>query len=108
MIASVVGGSLLTIGSSSWPCAWMGLEINLLGFLPLALWALHQKKAAIYYFVVQRVGSLLILYGGLRVGVAAALCAGGAVLKLGLAPVHFWVPPVAGKLSKQGFTLLLT
>ena len=86
----------------------MGLELNLLGFVPLAMLRTENKKPAIYYFVVQRVGSLLLLFGGMSVGVALSLCLFGLLLKMGLAPTHFWVPPVAGRLSRTSFGLLLT
>ena len=86
----------------------MGLELNLLGFVPLAMIRTENKKPAIYYFVVQSVGSLLLLFGGMSAGVALSLCLFGLMLKMGLAPMHFWVPPVAGRLSRASFGLLLT
>ena len=108
MAAALIGGTLLTIRSTAWPVAWMGLELNLLGFVPLAMIRTENKKPAIYYFVVQSVGSLLLLFGGMSVGVALSLCLFGLLLKMGLAPMHFWVPPVAGRLSRASFGLLLT
>ena len=86
----------------------MGLELNLLGFIPLAMIRTENKKPAIYYFVVQSVGSLLLLFGGMSVSVALSLCLFGLLLKMGLAPMHFWVPPVAGRLARLSFGLLLT
>ena len=86
----------------------MGLELNLLGFVPLAMLRTENKKPAIYYFIVQSVGSLLLLFGGMSVGVALGLGLFGLLLKMGLAPMHFWVPPVAGRLSRTSFGLLLT
>ena len=61
-----------------------------------------------FYFVVQRVGSLLLLYGGISGDTVASLTVLGLLLKMGLSPVHFWVPPVAGRLSRWMFGLLLT
>ena len=108
MAAALIGGTLLTVGANAWPVAWMGLELNLLGFIPFAIIRTENKKPAIYYFVVQSVGSLLLLFGGMSVGIALSLCLFGLLLKMGLAPLHFWVPPVAGRLSRTSFGLLLT
>ena len=108
MTAAVVGGTMLALGASTWPVAWIGLELNLLGFVPMAMLTLTNKKSAITYFVVQSIGSLLLLYGGITT--AAALLASflGVLLKMGLTPLHFWVPPVARKLSPMGLGTLLS
>ena len=108
MIAALVGGTALAAGTIAWPVAWIGLELNLLGFVPLAITSNDTKKPAMFYFVVQRVGSLLLLFGGISGGTVALLSILGLLLKMGLAPVHFWVPPVAGRLSRWRFGLLLT
>ena len=90
MAAAIVSGTLVAIGAAAWPLAWLGLELNLLGFVPLVMLPISKKKAAISYFVVQSVGSLLLLYGGLSpvraLMISAAL---GLLLKIGLAPLHF-------------------
>ena len=108
MFAALVGGTALAAGSIAWPVAWIGLELNLLGFVPLAINSNDTKKPAMFYFVVQRVGSLLLLFGGISMNTVTLLAVLGLLLKIGLAPVHFWVPPVAGRLSRWMFGLLLT
>lgn len=90
MAAAIVGGTLVAVGAAAWPLAWLGLELNLLGFVPLVMLPTSKKKAAISYFVVQSVGSLLLLYGGLSPVRALMLSAAlGLLLKIGLAPLHF-------------------
>jgi len=90
MAAAIVGGTLVAVGAAAWPLAWLGLELNLLGFVPLVMLPTSKKKAAISYFVVQSVGSLLLLYGGLSpVRALMLLAALGLLLKIGLAPLHF-------------------
>jgi len=108
MAAAVVGGTVLALRTSSWPLAWMGLELNLLGFVPLAILTLYNKKSAITYFVVQSIGSLLLLYGGVTATAAGLTCVLGVLLKIGLTPLHFWVPHVARKLSPIGLGTLLS
>jgi len=89
MAAAVAGGTLLALRASSWPMAWMGLELNLLGFVPITMLTLTNKKSAITYFVVQSIGSLLLLYGGVTVTAAIMTCFLGVLLKMGLTPLHF-------------------
>ena len=87
----------------------MGLELNLIGFLPIALSRQQNKKAAISYFIVQSTGSLMMLYGGIvRVPGSIAVCLLGLLLKMGLAPVHFWVPAVARRMRYPYVCVLLT
>lgn len=70
---------------------------------------LPNKKPAMTYFVVQRVGSLLILFGGLIAShPATTLSLVGLLVKIGLVPVHYWVPLVVGRLSFANLGLLLT
>merc|ERR1719309_1372389 len=92
---------MLALGASTWPVAWIGLELNLLGFVPIAI-------LAITNFVVQSIGSLLLLYGGINIAAAIVTCFLGVLLKIGLTPLHFWVPPVASKLSPMGLGTLLS
>jgi len=86
----------------------MGLEINVIGFIPLAMISIHNKKSAMSYFIAQSIGSLLLLYGGLTSGVVAFACVVGAVLKLGIAPLHFWVPPVVRRLPRAAAGALMS
>jgi len=86
----------------------MGLELNLLGFLPLAISGLHNKKSSISYFIVQSIGSLLLLFAGLSGLSLVGIRLAGALLKLGLVPLHFWVPPVAAGLGRAGLGALLS
>ena len=108
MAAAVVGGTILALRASSWPIAWIGLELNLLGFVPMTILALTNKKSAMTYFVVQSIGSLLLLFGGVTVTAAVLTCFMGVLLKIGLTPLHFWVPPVARKISPIRLGTLLS
>lgn len=49
---------------------WLGLEVNLLGFVPLMVQASggQSVEAAIKYFIVQAVGSGFLLLGALGEG----------------------------------------
>ena len=81
-----------------------------MSFLPFALSEERQKKRAINYFVVQRCGSLLLLLGGLcydRIASVLPIIVMGLVLKIGIMPLHFWVPGVASVLRRMPLYFLL-
>nr|YP_003001956.1 NADH dehydrogenase subunit 2 [Lineus viridis]ACO40324.1 NADH dehydrogenase subunit 2 [Lineus viridis] len=117
-------GSVISMSSGDWLGVWLGLEINLLGFIPLMVQAPEGQsvEAAIKYFVVQAVGSGFLLLGALGEGnfffwwfpVSGSFspglffCVVGLVLKLGVAPFHWWVPSVMGGLSWFGCSFLMT
>jgi len=66
-----VFGSLFAIRSCNWLAVWLGLEINLLGFVPLMVQGFSQDQgveSSVKYFVVQSLGSSFILLGGFSLG----------------------------------------
>lgn len=97
-------GSLLSISCGDWLGVWLGLEVNLLGFIPLIVQGTRGQSVerAIKYFVVQALGRGMLLFGGVGVGESrvvwflcndfsffAFFCFIGLVLKLGVAPLHW-------------------
>nr|YP_010960258.1 NADH dehydrogenase subunit 2 [Sternoptyx obscura]WNG77898.1 NADH dehydrogenase subunit 2 [Sternoptyx obscura]WNH23155.1 NADH dehydrogenase subunit 2 [Sternoptyx obscura] len=108
---SVLGlGTTLTFSSSHWFLAWMGLEMNTLAILPLMVWNHHPRgvEAATKYFLTQATAAALLLFASLTnawlVGewsinemahpIAAVVVLFALALKVGLAPLHFWLPEV--------------
>nr|YP_009045925.1 NADH dehydrogenase subunit 2 [Myomenippe fornasinii]CDR98408.1 NADH dehydrogenase subunit 2 [Myomenippe fornasinii] len=109
----LLAGSILSISSSSWFGAWIGLELNLLSFIPLITTKMnpYSSEAALKYFLIQALGSTIIILSSslfissptyfLPLGLLALL------LKLGAAPFHYWFPQVMEGLSWfQAFILL--
>jgi NADH-ubiquinone oxidoreductase chain 2 len=52
---TLVGGILISISSNSWLDAWIGLEINLILFIPLISSQdnTYNNEASLRYFLVQ-------------------------------------------------------
>lgn len=117
-------GTLLTISSSHWLGIWAGLEINLLGFIPLLMFQniSAEAESGVKYFIFQAVGSSFLLMGsmvkfnltntweldGTERQIRIILIVLGLILKLGVFPFHYWVPPVIINLSWFSCTLLTT
>nr|YP_009253465.1 NADH dehydrogenase subunit 2 [Mystus cavasius]ANC49694.1 NADH dehydrogenase subunit 2 [Mystus cavasius]WIW76411.1 NADH dehydrogenase subunit 2 [Mystus cavasius] len=110
LVSSLGLGTTLTFMSSHWLLAWMGLEINTLAILPLMAQHHHPRaaEATTKYFLAQAAAAATILFAStinawatgewniccLTHPIATTLVTMALALKVGLAPVHFWMPPV--------------
>nr|AVW86112.1 NADH dehydrogenase subunit 2 [Melaenis sp. YZ-2018] len=108
---TLILGSLLALSGNHWIFIWMGLEVNLMSFIPL-LTSSHmnqEAEAAMKYFLAQALGSGLLLLGALSFSTQSQLTLPfifspllitfGLLIKLGLPPCHFWFPSVMGSIS---------
>nr|YP_010570242.1 NADH dehydrogenase subunit 2 [Limnothrissa miodon]UZF98299.1 NADH dehydrogenase subunit 2 [Limnothrissa miodon] len=109
-------GTTLTFASSHWLLAWMGLEINTLAIIPLMAHQHHPRavEATTKYFLTQATAAAMILFASttnawvsgqwditqLTNPIACTIAITALALKIGLAPMHFWLPEVL-----QGITL---
>lgn len=97
-------GAFFSLTSNNWLSAWIGLELNLYSFIPLLLQSVinQEKEAAVKYFLVQALASAIILLGSLLINysiMSSFLITLAMVIKLGIAPCHFWLPSVINSLS---------
>nr|UZN44105.1 NADH dehydrogenase subunit 2 [Capitulum mitella] len=116
----LISGTLLTISSSSWFGMWLGLEINMMAFIPMIINLEENKKsteAAIKYFLIQAMASAIFImstlidnlppisYGFPTPNILITLALG---TKLGFAPFHFWFPEVMEGLNWINNIILVT
>nr|ACJ03834.1 NADH dehydrogenase subunit 2 [Stegana rotunda] len=115
-------GSLITITSNSWLGAWMGLEINLLSFIPLMSDNnnLLSTEASLKYFLVQALASTILLFAiilllmknnmnyEIKLPYISNIMLSALLLKSGAAPFHFWFPNIMEGLSWMNCLLLMT
>ena len=66
LLTTFVGGVLVSVSSNSWWGAWIGLEINLISFIPLMsnVKNMYNKEASLKYFIVQVLASVTLLFIG--------------------------------------------
>nr|WPR14743.1 NADH dehydrogenase subunit 2 [Pseudomphala latericea] len=121
----MVFGTFFSISSPYWLGIWAGLEINLIGFLPLLVYQkkMTESESAVKYFIVQAMGSSFLMFGSLMsysllftweviseqswvLGFMFLLC--GLLVKMGMFPFHFWLPGVMAGLSWVSCLLLAT
>nr|UQJ75066.1 NADH dehydrogenase subunit 2 [Procryptotermes hesperus] len=118
---TLIGGILVSISSNSWLGAWMGLEINLMSFIPLmsSQENILTTEASLKYFIIQAMASSVLLF---LVAMEALINWGFMVegniqeyvmmtpllLKMGAAPLHWWFPSVMEGLNWENCLLMMT
>nr|YP_448738.1 NADH dehydrogenase subunit 2 [Petrobius brevistylis]AAX39850.1 NADH dehydrogenase subunit 2 [Petrobius brevistylis] len=122
-LSTLIGGTLISVSSTSWFGVWMGLEVNLLSFIPLMSNGsdLRSTEASLKYFLAQTLGSVVLILGAIYLlysfslttsllysTQAACMINSSILLKLGAAPFHFWLPSVAESLSWANNIILMT
>nr|YP_009378326.1 NADH dehydrogenase subunit 2 [Solemya elarraichensis]ARH10758.1 NADH dehydrogenase subunit 2 [Solemya elarraichensis] len=129
-------GTIFSISSSHWIGVWAGLEINLLGFIPMLVYGgtTLEVESGVKYFIIQSMGSGILLTGSLLISITALSWANfgsllstnylsshlyqsetnlygilvliSLLIKVGLTPFHFWLPSVMSGLSWLSVLLL--
>nr|YP_009192144.1 NADH dehydrogenase subunit 2 [Phasianella solida]ALK03401.1 NADH dehydrogenase subunit 2 [Phasianella solida] len=125
LLGVMVLGTLTGLSSSCWLGAWVGLEINLIGFIPILVYggSMKEGESGILYFIVQSLGSGLLMVGSLiSFDVAGGwdvslyevypwslvVTSMSLMLKLGSFPFHSWFPKVMAGGSWFSCLLLVT
>nr|YP_010139264.1 NADH dehydrogenase subunit 2 [Tullbergia mixta]QQK54718.1 NADH dehydrogenase subunit 2 [Tullbergia mixta] len=116
---TLIFGTLLASSSSSWVTSWIGLEMNLMSFIPLLLNKLTSlsSEASIKYFLTQAFASLIIIFSGVlffKINSLNSLIQPldfltlSLGMKAGMAPTHFWFPQVMELINWTQSAILLT
>jgi len=111
-LITAITGSFITISSNSWWIGWLGMEINLLGFIILLV-SNNRNESTLKYFVIQSLGSVLLIRRALLLenfttkNIILILNI-ALLLKLGAAPLHFWLPIIVEQINKWQCLFLLT
>nr|WGO58081.1 NADH dehydrogenase subunit 2 [Rhabdoblatta orlovi] len=121
-MTTLLGGMLITISSNSWMSAWMGLEINLLSFIPLMSYSdnIFTTEAALKYFLIQALASSTLLFiiisksliesmfTIINSSFTSIMISTPLLMKSGAAPLHWWFPSVMEGLSWSNCFILMT
>nr|YP_010826799.1 NADH dehydrogenase subunit 2 [Porotermes planiceps]UYX57316.1 NADH dehydrogenase subunit 2 [Porotermes planiceps]WHM51953.1 NADH dehydrogenase subunit 2 [Porotermes planiceps] len=119
---TLVIGILISVSSNSWFGAWMGLEINLMSFIPMMLTHnnVYTTEASMKYFIVQALASSTLLFMMLMSSLSESIFSlekntfmsitimTPLMMKSGVAPLHWWFPSVMEGLSWNNCILLMT
>nr|DAZ87586.1 TPA_asm: NADH dehydrogenase subunit 2 [Euschistus heros] len=107
--STLIIGSLMTISSNNWMSMWIGLELNMMSFIPIMLTKINKStsESALIYFMVQSISSMILMMmvtinmwnyliseDSINMIITMAL-----MIKMGAAPFHFWLPEVMAKME---------
>nr|QGX06859.1 NADH dehydrogenase subunit 2 [Neope muirheadii] len=112
--------TLISISSNSWLGCWIGLEINLLSFIPLISNSnnLLNSEASLKYFLTQSIASINFLFSIIISlflmknfffnNLISILLNSALLMKMGSVPFHFWFPNIMEGLSWLNCFILMT
>lgn len=117
----IIFGTIITISANSWFRVWIGIEINLLSFVPLITRTknLICSESSLKYFLTQALASRVFLFSILFFFIILnfkinlnnfflIILSFNLLLKRGSAPFHFWLPNVIEGLSWQRNMVIIT
>nr|YP_009651404.1 NADH dehydrogenase subunit 2 [Orthetrum melania]QDA21667.1 NADH dehydrogenase subunit 2 [Orthetrum melania] len=117
-VFTLISGTVISLSSSSWLGMWMGLEMNLLSFIPLINKnkTPYETESAMKYFLIQAMASILFLVAVLSTELidfsmnnsSSYLISSALLMKMGAAPFHFWFPGVMEGIDWASCLLLMT
>nr|ATD53063.1 NADH dehydrogenase subunit 2 [Paphnutius ruficeps] len=104
--AFLVFSTIISLSSNNWFGGWMGLEINLMSFIPLMYSSVnyYSSESSMSYFIIQSSSSTILLLGIILTSMSiefstSVIIMFGLMISLGIAPFHMWVPGVMEGLS---------
>nr|ACT82013.1 NADH dehydrogenase subunit 2 [Triturus carnifex] len=124
LMSSLAMGTIITLSSTHWFLAWMGLEINTLAIIPLMTKMHHPRatESATKYFLTQATASALLLFSAamnawmtgewtitnMNSYTPTTILTIALAIKLGIAPFHLWLPDVLQGLDMMTCLVLST
>lgn len=105
-------GIIISVSSNNWLGCWIGIEINLISFLPIIInrMRVYSSESIIKYFIIQRMGSSLLFFSLILIFAynISYLIIIRLLIKIGCPPFHLWFPSVIEGLTWFNCFLLRT
>nr|YP_010880976.1 NADH dehydrogenase subunit 2 [Tamiops mcclellandii]WIA65268.1 NADH dehydrogenase subunit 2 [Tamiops mcclellandii] len=121
---TLLSGTMITLLSSHWLLAWVGLEMGMLAMIPILMKKTNPRstEAASKYFLIQATASMLLMMSAImnfmKTGqwiltnpltpIPSLMLTIALSMKMGLAPFHLWVPEVTQGTPLSSGLILLT
>nr|QAB45787.1 NADH dehydrogenase subunit 2 [Callosciurus erythraeus] len=121
---TLFSGTLITLLSSHWLLAWVGLEMSMLAMIPILMSKSNPRstEAASKYFLIQATASMMLMMSAImnfmKTGqwlltnplapIPSLMITMALSMKMGLAPFHLWVPEVTQGTTLMSGLILLT
>nr|ACY36873.1 NADH dehydrogenase subunit 2 [Crocidura wuchihensis]ACY36874.1 NADH dehydrogenase subunit 2 [Crocidura wuchihensis] len=124
LLGTIILGTSIVMTSSHWFMTWLGFEMNMMAIVPVLMkkYSPRSMEAATKYFLTQATASMILMLAiiinlmhsgqwtitNVENFTASTLITIALVMKLGLAPFHFWVPEVTQGVPLNSGLILLT
>nr|YP_010269860.1 NADH dehydrogenase subunit 2 [Orthotomicus erosus]UJX85635.1 NADH dehydrogenase subunit 2 [Orthotomicus erosus] len=119
--SSLIMGTIISLSSTTWFMAWTGLEINLLSLLPLMKSPKNKysAEATLKYFMTQALASAILIFSVMLFSnfqtnmfethlISFPILNLALLMKMGAAPLHFWMQEVVTGISWNLNIIILT
>nr|YP_009445564.1 NADH dehydrogenase subunit 2 [Picromerus griseus]ATV99242.1 NADH dehydrogenase subunit 2 [Picromerus griseus] len=117
-MSALIMSTLVTLSSNNWIGMWIGLEVNMMSFIPLILNKVNKSsaEAAMIYFLTQGASSMLMMMMVLIMmckyliskTIIISILMISIFIKLGAAPFHAWMPKILAKMEWDKCSILMT
>nr|YP_009692491.1 NADH dehydrogenase subunit 2 [Limnogonus intermedius]QEH58916.1 NADH dehydrogenase subunit 2 [Limnogonus intermedius] len=118
---TLIMSTIMVMSSENWFSMWMGLEINMISFIPL----MEEKKnynspqAKMTYFLIQSLGSILFIFTIITTPIMIIneksmtstmmiIITMSMMMKMGMAPMHMWFVNIMAKMSWSSCMMIMT
>nr|YP_010263932.1 NADH dehydrogenase subunit 2 [Halobates calyptus]UIG88082.1 NADH dehydrogenase subunit 2 [Halobates calyptus]UIG88194.1 NADH dehydrogenase subunit 2 [Halobates calyptus] len=121
MLSTTVMSTLMVLSSENWFSMWMGLEINMLSFIPLMEDSknLMSSESKMIYFIIQSMASMMFLFTiimnplimineSMINHLSMSMITLSMCMKIGMAPMHLWFINIMKKLKWNNCMMLMT
>nr|YP_010546138.1 NADH dehydrogenase subunit 2 [Calomera brevipilosa]UYK51599.1 NADH dehydrogenase subunit 2 [Calomera brevipilosa] len=123
-LSTLMMGTMISVSSTTWLGTWMGLEINLLSFIPLMKEKNNSftSESSMKYFLVQALASAVLFFSIITISglnfmnseifmisdFILMMINSSLLLKMGAAPFHFWFPEIIEGMNWINSLILMT
>nr|AHN95686.1 NADH dehydrogenase subunit 2 [Trigonotylus caelestialium] len=119
-LSMTIMSTLMVLSSSNWITIWMGMEINIMSFIPLMYKSKNSllSQSSMMYFLTQSMASMIFiimilvnmygwnnLYKNTDMNMIIML---SMMMKLGMPPFHMWFPEMMNKMNWDMCMMLMT
>nr|QWS05445.1 NADH dehydrogenase subunit 2 [Cromna sinensis] len=114
MITIIMITTITVISSNNFLTSWLMMEINMIAFLPIMSKSNKMKDQLMKYFIVQSTASSIMLMSMLMNSNSetptstSIMLMMSLLMKMGLMPMHIWMPVVMNSLSWKNCMIMST
>nr|YP_011010342.1 NADH dehydrogenase subunit 2 [Metrocoris tigrinus]WPW46957.1 NADH dehydrogenase subunit 2 [Metrocoris tigrinus] len=121
MMITLLFSTCMVISSENWLSMWMGLEINMMSFIPLMEKSKNylSSESKMMYFLIQSLGSIMFMFmiisnplimieESMVEKIAMNIISMSMMMKMGMSPMHMWFINIMNKMSWKNCLILMT